>query len=380
MTTKAGCKDAPINITSTPNGTCELKCDYKFDYKSSNITLSNKTNYVQLSYDMASSPQVIYNSDNYQVREVRLYVPSIHRYNGSTADAELIIVHSSNSKNLIVSVPVRSSSVKGKTSRFLDQVADYVTKFAPNAGDQTSMGNATWNLNDFVPEKKFYSYSGTAPYSPCVDGFDYVVFDKVDAVDMTQDALNKIKRHIADSKIKPKSSSNKVSFYQSAKPAKNDLGTESDDDIYIACSPTYVDDKIIVVDKNEENAKKYNIGTSGLFGDFSTFKFEIPEWLKGDTGKIIGIVIGSIIGFAILSFGIVKLREYWKSDARVEHMSKLSKVGSKMKSNISDVGSKIKEKIPKGKGTGGVAPAPTPAPTPAPALVQTSANSSSAIK
>lgn len=375
MTTKAGCKDAPINITSTSNGTCELKCDYKFDYKSSNITLSNKTNYVQLSYDMASSPQVIYNSDNYQVREVRLYVPSIHRYNGGSADAELIIVHSSNSKNLIVSVPVRSSSVKGKTSRFLDQVADYVTKFAPNAGDQTSMGNATWNLNDFVPEKKFYSYSGTAPYSPCVDGFDYVVFDKVNAVDMTQDALNKIKRHIADSKIKPKSSSSKVSFYQSAKPAKNDLGAESDDDIYIACSPTYVDDKIIVVDKNEENAKKYNIGTSGLFGDFSTFKFGIPDWMKGETGKIIGFTLLGIIAFLLILFVGNKLREYWKSDARVEHMNKLSNVGSNMKRNISDVGSKMKAKIPKGKGTAPTPAAPVTAPVTAP-----NASSSAAIK
>lgn len=249
---------APINIKpSSVTQYCESKCDYKFDYKTSNVIITNKSNYIQLSYDQSSSPQVLYNSKNYKVREVRLYAPSIHKIEGARAKGELLIIHSSDDKNLIVSVPIKTSSISSKVSRFLDQVADYVTKFTPNPEDSASMGNATWNLDDFIPEKKFFSYSGTAPYPPYSDGYDYVVFNNIDSIIMTQESLNKITKHISESKIETVSIGDTIVF-KSKNPAKFSLNNSSDD-IYIDCQleSESKEKEIISGMKLENHASKY---------------------------------------------------------------------------------------------------------------------------
>lgn len=227
------CSNAPIDIT-VASGTCELKCEYNFDYKDSNVVISNAGDHLKMTYDLAPSPQVKYNASDYNPREVRLYAPSIHKYQGQPADAELIIVHSSGSKNLIVSVPITQARTTNRTNKFLDQLTSYVANFAPKTGDTANMGNAVWNLNDWVPEKPYFSYSGSAPYSPCANGYDYVIFNKFDAATIHPDALAKLKKYVAGSGIGTKPNM----FYKSVGPARQGLESIGDDDIYISCSPT----------------------------------------------------------------------------------------------------------------------------------------------
>lgn len=246
------CSDAPINITS-PAGTCELKCEYNFDYKDSNVVVTNAGSYLKLSYDLASSPQVKYNSENYNPREIRLYSPSIHKYQGQPADAELLIVHSSGSKNLIVSVPITQSRTTSRTAKFLDQLTNYVANFASSSGDTASMGNAVWNLNDWVPEKPYYSYSGSAPYSPCAGGFDYVVFNRYDAATIHPDALAKLKKYVSTSGIETKNNT----FYSSVGPARQGLDSIGDDDIYISCQPTGTSEEQEVVGGAEKKPTNF---------------------------------------------------------------------------------------------------------------------------
>jgi carbonic anhydrase len=257
---------APINITNNHSGTCDLKCEFAFDYKDSNTVLINKGNHIQLTYDMASTAPVRYNSDDYQVREVRLYFPSIHRYEGSRTDGEILIVHGSGGRNMIVSIPIVVSSTQSKTSSFLSQVADYITKFAPSVNDKASLGNSVWNLNDWIPQKKYYSYTGTSPYAPCMDGYDYVVFSRSDSatVSITQDALNKIKNHISSSGIYTRNNT----FFVSKGVAKQGLDNLGDD-IYISCSPTSVSDEQEVVGENIR--AKGEIQTDNFFSEVGRF-------------------------------------------------------------------------------------------------------------
>lgn len=228
--------NAPIDLTSGSVGKCELKCEYAFEYQESNCTITNMGNSIQLSYDQSSIPEVEYNNTNYQVRKVQLFTPSLHKYNGSRADGEMLIFHSSGGKNLIVSIPIIVSSSKTKTTRFFNQVADYVRNFVPNVSQTASMGNATYNLNDFVPEKSYYSYSGTLPYSPCNGDYQYVVFSTDDMAQATisQNALDTFKRYISTSN----SNTRQNTYYRSQGPAKAGLGQGSEDDIYISCQPT----------------------------------------------------------------------------------------------------------------------------------------------
>ena len=89
---------APIDISmSAITGKCDLKCSYSFNYNNSSCIATNRGDYISLSYDKSSKPPVTYNTTNYDVQEVRIYIPSLHSYSGSKSDGELIIVESQNS-------------------------------------------------------------------------------------------------------------------------------------------------------------------------------------------------------------------------------------------------------------------------------------------
>jgi carbonic anhydrase len=280
---------SPIDITSGQVGKCELKCEYSFDYKDSNATITNNGNYIQLSYDQASTPPVEYNAVKYQVREVRVYSPSLHRYQGQQAPAEMLIMHSSGNNKLIVSIPLVISSSKSKTSRFMEQVADYLNTFVQSAGQTSSMGNATWNLNDFVPEKVYYSYKGTAPFSPCNGGYDFVVFSTANMAQATisNDTLSKIRQRIAPSNIGVKNNT----YYISQAPAKASLESVSDD-IYISCQPTSTSEEQEVV--------------GGRKGEPTNFFQETADYIvKGDLLKnpITQVAIAALVMVGVYKVG-----------------------------------------------------------------------------
>lgn len=227
---------APIDINFNNAGTCDLKCEYKFNYSNSSIVAQNNGDYLLLKYENSSVPPVLYNGEAYTVDEIRIYAPSLHTYNGSRSDAELLITHSSGSRNLLVSVPLRVSAVKSKASKFFDLLVENVANLANKPSQNVMINNTLLSLNDFIPEKKYYSYSGTLPYLPCNGNYDYVVFsvsdDSFSAI--SNSALQKFKSIISVSSITTKSNK----FFASTKAAKMGTGPDEGDDIYIECNPT----------------------------------------------------------------------------------------------------------------------------------------------
>ena len=104
---------APIDINlSKISGKCDFKCKYSFKYNNSACVATNRGDYISLSYDKSSSPPVLYNSVGYDVQEVRMYAPSLHSYSGAKTDAELVIVHMSNSgsRPLLVCIPIKANN------------------------------------------------------------------------------------------------------------------------------------------------------------------------------------------------------------------------------------------------------------------------------
>ena len=279
---------APINVSNDgSSGKCQLKCDYSFDYSDSVTTVTNNGDHVSLTYDESSVPPVKYNAKDYQVREVRLYTPSLHSYNGQKAPAEMLIMHSSGGSKLIVSVPIVESSSKTKTTRFLTTMADYVQNFVRNVGSSASMGNTTWNLNEFIPEKKFFSYKASAPFLPCNSGYDYVVFSTDDQAQATisRDALANIKKYIRSSN---RSLATNTPFYKSEGPARAGLDSVSDD-IYISCQP---------VGESEEQTIVKNGAQPEFVDDFkSLFK----------KGGVLDNPVFQVLAGVTVMFGVFKL-------------------------------------------------------------------------
>ncbi len=238
---------SPIDITSNA-GTCKLKCDYSFRYMNTNLVGRNGGDY--LSFRPSGNdkaPPVVFNADKFVVKEMRLYQPSLHTYGGNKADAELIIEHSNvtGSGDLMVCIPVTKGMTAGGAATVLDDLVSQVAQFAPTAGGNAGeIRLATFTFGKLVPTKPFYSYKGSLPYSPCTGSYNYVVFDKDNAVPMSMTTYAKMLKVVSANSYTTHSPLNGL-YKNSSGPAPF---TGEGDDIYIECKPTGHDGETLVTE------------------------------------------------------------------------------------------------------------------------------------
>ena len=233
---------APIDLTQNTNGVCSLKCSYSFNYPPTNLQITNHGSYLSMTVDNTTTPPVIYNDQNYNVQEVRLYQPSLHTFADKHVDAELVILHANNisTKQLLVCIPVLHSGTSTMPSAsYFDLIMVAVQRTANSQGQQTSVSNPTLSLAKFVPMTPYYSYSGTLPWEPFTGFYDYVVFKKEDAITMSSEAFNILRNVIAISSIVTQDSPYDV-FYNAKGPVPATQG-----EIYIECQPTGGDGEVL---------------------------------------------------------------------------------------------------------------------------------------
>lgn len=281
--------NSPININSSNvSGNCDSKCDYKYKYQSSSCVGKNVGNYISLSYDSSSS-LIKYNEINYYVKEIRIYYPSLHSYNGNKGDAELIIVHMSNTGEmpLLVCIPIKISS---SSTPMLANIISTMARNSPSEGDSTTIKMLEYNLGRIIPKKGFYTYTATEPYQPCMENVNYVVYDINDAsLSITDDLYNKLKSIIKKTESKPNDGGFIKFFYNSKGP-----NTISEDDIYIDCQP---------VGESEETTTIIN--ESGLGSDYSWENLKNNDAFKIFIGIIIFIIILLIFNYFTIGFGVI---------------------------------------------------------------------------
>lgn len=229
---------------------CNLKCSYKFDYPTTNLQILNRGDYLLWKVDETNQPPVVYNDDFYTVKEARIYWNSLHAYTNNSettyADAELLIGHmnTKNTKALLVCIPITQSSTSTSDSAmFFDFIMTEISRTAPSMGQQTTYNKSTFTLDKFIPNKPFYSYNGTLPWSPNNGSFDYVVFEKEDAITMSDLSYKLLKQIITKNEISaidPKTVYADI-FYNPNGPISPRAG-----EIYIDCKPTGDDGEILV--------------------------------------------------------------------------------------------------------------------------------------
>ena len=278
---------APIDISmSNITGKCDYKCSYSFSYNNSSCVATNRGDYLSLSYDKSSSPPVLYNSSGYDVQEIRLYIPSLHSYNDSKTDGELVIVHSSNTgaKPLLVCIPIKSNNTSSVSALFFKTVVDTVADSAPSNGESTTVNIPKYNLSAIVPKKPFFSYSATEPYQPCSSDVEYIVFDLLQAhLDMMPETLTKLESIIQSNPYDIKTGPSL--FYNEKGPGNGSAGN----DIYIDCQP---------VGESDE--------TTDVVTDTGGSSFS--EWLDS---PVVKLVLGSLL-FIIILYGINNLLKLFK--------------------------------------------------------------------
>lgn len=279
----------PIDITNNPKGTCDLKCKFSFKYNDSTSTITNiGKKYLKLSYEKINTYPVVFNSYPYYVSDVLIFSPSLHTYSGLRADAELIIKHSSDyNTRLWVCIPLVKSNSVNKYTQTLDNIIN-ASKFANKSGSSTYM-KETINLNDFIPNKKFYTYKN------CANSENFIVFSKDDGAFATikESQLTDLKKNIGDytSFIKTNQTNE---FYVNNKGPEG-LSGDITGDIYIDCKPVSDDGKII-----EDTPPKMS-SLEEMFSPESMKKFKDSNAFK------ILIAFLSLIGIFILYKIIMKI-------------------------------------------------------------------------
>jgi len=269
---------APIDISiSKITGKCDYKCSFRFQYNNSSCIATNRGDYLSLSYDKSSSPPVLYNTAGYDVQEVRIYIPSLHSYNATKSDGELIIVHTSNTgaNPLLVCIPIKSNNSSTQSALFFKTVIDTVANSAPADGESTTVNIPKYNLTTLVPKKPFFSYSATEPYQPCSEKVEYIVYAPLNSsLDIMSDTLTKLQSIIKSNPYDIKTGPSL--FFNEKGPSSIGSG---EGDIYIDCQPVGQSDETVNV-TNSTSSINYDFSFEDLKNnDFFKFMISIIIFL-----------------------------------------------------------------------------------------------------
>lgn len=233
-----------INIDSTVKyDICSQKCAYNFKYPETYLQIKNNSNCLSMSFldpNDQKSAQVTYNNIDYTVSEIILTYPSLHTFNQSKADGELIIQHiSTTGNNLWVCIPIKQSdSSSGDLSDILNDPS--LDTYKNEANRKTVLNyNHNFSLQHLIPVKPFYNYIGT--YG-ALSG-DFIVFDMLNAISLNINILHNL--------TTPNNLilTGETIYYNEKGPNLTDLS----DGIYISCKPTGESQELVDITKPKNN-------------------------------------------------------------------------------------------------------------------------------
>ena len=279
------CSEAssPIDIKQYSNIlSCNGKCNLSYNYNSTNIICTNKENYLLI--DLANdSPTVINYSTNtnlstncnlqggsYIVNEIRIYRPSIHTYNNIHADAEIIIDHRNTigGNDLCICLPISNTSgTQPNATNQLNKIINFMTKVGINKNEGGNITDLTFKLNDFIPNKGFYTYSGTMPYIPCTDCVIFIVWDYNEAsININDATLENLKSLISSKYFEIKPNTINLGLAYNSNGAS--LSTGQENTIYIDCQPTGSEGEVLENENKDTSSSSNNSIKDYINSDF----------------------------------------------------------------------------------------------------------------
>ena len=193
----------PINIqTVNQKGNCSLGCKLECNYHNSTCSATNKGTYLHLSYDKVPLPPVKFNDTDLDVKEIRIYSPSLHLYEGNHEDAEMVILHHGNDEHMAICVPIKIND--DSTDNILNEIIETCSSLIPNTDEKTSLSLTDYNLTHFVPfDSPFLHYTCNIPFD-CSVVYNACVFgNKKQYIPVSSTALFTLQTIIGEHGIKP---------------------------------------------------------------------------------------------------------------------------------------------------------------------------------
>jgi len=285
---------APINLPTGVNEEGSENTDFTYNYGASSCSVTNKTTYLDIScFDGINKIESGLTGDLY-VSDVRLYKPSLNSYNGTKADAELIITHAGGGKNLYLCIPITSTFVSGGTVEWFRQIIP----FSPSKAESSkSINVSNFTLNSIIPKASFVVYDGGTFDWGCSKQDVMMLFALKDGVSMSQKDLRTLGNIIKPASYNVSGVPDYLKFNKRGTisgPGKK-AGSQPSDTL--TCIPITDEDG-----KNIENPDESTwVNKSKNIGNKLSKKLE----------KYWQIVLGVILGIVVLGliiFGIRKAR------------------------------------------------------------------------
>ena len=156
---------APIDIsTKDPKMiACDDICKLYYDYKPSSCSITNKGLYLEVSTDGVDFVRFQkFSSEWLKVSSVKLFAPSLNKWDGASADAEIIITHTMSAiisaKKLHICIPIMASVNAAGSD------VDWFKAFCKNIPSQrdatAAISVSNFTMNNIIPKAMFYVYVG----------------------------------------------------------------------------------------------------------------------------------------------------------------------------------------------------------------------------
>lgn len=167
-----------INIDNTLNK-CNKKCKLTYYFKDSGIVARNMGTHILIEFDDKETECAEYSAPDtlicrnggvskLVVKEIRIYVPSMHSYKNEPIPGELFIVlnNTQGGRNLIISLPITNShGTIPYASSVLSEVVTFLGTNGNSEGEGGNVKGMSVDLNRFIPKNTgYYSYVGHLPW------------------------------------------------------------------------------------------------------------------------------------------------------------------------------------------------------------------------
>jgi len=274
--------DSTINIVKT-NQKCHSDCLFEYKYSTStSCMLVNNGDYLEIKTD--GNDTLLFNKMNMGIVDVRVYQPSIHLFNGSSADGEIIIQQSGGGSNLLVCIPIMAEASSGPSTTFFSQIMPYI----PSEENQPQSVNVSnWSLNQLINYNvPYYYYLGAFPYEPCNGKVSVIVYDIKNAAKITSKDMEYLTSAISATAASNVVNPNQGLLIYNEKGAQDPEGSGDDDFDIVNCIP------IDGMDVGPDGSPDSNSSSGSIFNKINT---------KNDYILIIGLFLA---GLVLTYFGV----------------------------------------------------------------------------
>ena len=247
-TRKLNSKQSPININTDRTQECHLLCKLDIHYKHSKChILRSEQGIIVLKWDPGS--YIVFNNMEYMLQEIHFHTPSMHHIDDNSSEMEILLYHYNNEDDLsrepdaqdnkprektmedvlkenkpketknkkdneeyyqkktfinqrgvILSILVNHTQDSSKEGATMASRANmFMSQFIHNkkfldlkkdkVGQKDISVHEDWSVSDLLPKSKaYYTYEGSIPFPPCLEEFQWVVFDE--HIEMIEEFIN----------------------------------------------------------------------------------------------------------------------------------------------------------------------------------------------